>query len=36
MDRKKRDKMKNSLKKAQEVIYGRDFKRANRAGGYKE
>lgn len=33
MDKKKLQKMKNPLKKAQEVIYGRDFKRANRAGG---
>lgn len=34
MDKKKREQMKNPLNKAQEVNYGRDFRRANRAGGY--
>lgn len=36
MDKKKRDKRKKELNKAQEVIYGREFKRAMRAGGFIE
>jgi hypothetical protein len=31
---KKREKSKNKLNKTQEVLYSKEFKRANRAGGY--
>ena len=36
MEKKKRDKMKNTLSSAQEVNYQREFKMADRAGGYTE
>ncbi|MBD3108737.1 YfhE family protein [Bacillus sp. AGMB 02131] len=35
MDKKKREKMRSTMKKAQEVVYNREFKSANRAGGFK-
>lgn len=33
-DKRKREKTRNSLSGAQEVTYSREFKRADRAGGY--
>lgn len=36
MDKKKRDKTKNTLSSTQEVLYQREFKRADRAAGYKQ
>ena len=36
MDKKKKNKRKRTLKRAQEVLYGRDFKRADHAGGFHE
>ncbi|MBA2872619.1 hypothetical protein HNQ85_002930 [Anoxybacillus calidus] len=33
-DKKKRDKIKSTLSRAQEVTYARDFKLADQAGGY--
>ncbi|OOE00022.1 hypothetical protein BO219_13885 [Anoxybacillus kestanbolensis] len=33
-DKKKRDKTKSTLSRAQEVTYARDFKRADQAGGF--
>ncbi|MGM0877006.1 MAG: YfhE family protein [Bacillota bacterium] len=33
-DKKKRDKIKNTLSSSQEVTYSREFKSADRAGGY--
>lgn len=35
MDKKKRDQMKNNLTATQEVRYNREFKMADRAGGFK-
>lgn len=35
MDKKKREKMRSTMKKAQEVTYGREFRSANRAAGFK-
>ncbi|WP_072581058.1 YfhE family protein [Bacillus weihaiensis] len=34
VDRKKRDKSKSTLSSMQEVTYSREFKHADRAGGY--
>lgn len=34
MDKKKRDKVKNKLRSTQEVLYSKEFKRADRAGGF--
>lgn len=34
MEKKKREQMKNPLTKTQEVLYGKEFRRANRAGGF--
>lgn len=34
MDKKKRENMKKSLTTTQEVMYQREFKRADRAGGF--
>jgi hypothetical protein len=34
MKNKKREQVKSKLTKTQEVLYQREFKRANRAGGY--
>ncbi|WP_373887797.1 YfhE family protein [Mesobacillus jeotgali] len=34
MDKKKRDTTKNTLSSMQEVTYSREFKKADRAGGY--
>lgn len=36
MDSKKRDKMKNSLNTTQSVLYDREFRKADRAGGFTE
>jgi YfhE-like protein len=36
MDKKKREKMKSTLSSAQEVTYTREFKMADRAGGFTE
>ena len=36
MDKKKKNKRKRTLKRAQEILYGRDFKLADRAGGFLE
>ncbi|ANB56556.1 yfhE-like family protein [Anoxybacillus sp. B7M1] len=33
-EKRKREKTKNTLSSAQEVIYSREFKLADRAGGY--
>ncbi|WP_456272056.1 YfhE family protein [Bacillus sp. AK031] len=35
-DKKKRDKTKSVLSSMQEVTYSREFKRADRAGGYTQ
>lgn len=35
MDKKKREKMRSTMKKAQEVVYSKEFKSANRAVGFK-
>ncbi|WP_020061191.1 YfhE family protein [Bacillus sp. 123MFChir2] len=35
MDKKRREKMKSKLSSTQEVLYQREFKRADRAAGYK-
>ncbi|HDR6312215.1 TPA: YfhE family protein [Bacillus cereus] len=34
MDKKKRDKAKNTLSSTQEVLYQREFRKADRAAGY--
>lgn len=34
MDKKKRDKAKNTLSSTQEVLYQREFQKADRAAGY--
>ena len=34
-NKKKKTDEKTKLNKAQEILYGRDFKRADRAGGFK-
>lgn len=34
LDKKKKDKMKNKLTTTQEVLYGREFRMADRAGGF--
>ena len=34
MDKKKRDNMKSTLSSTQQVMYQREFKRADRAGGF--
>lgn len=34
MEKRKRDKMRNTLSSAQEVNYQREFKMADQAGGY--
>ncbi|MEH6941904.1 YfhE family protein [Bacillus sp. JJ722] len=34
MDKKKKEKMKNKLTTTQEVLYGREFRMADRAGGF--
>ncbi|CAM4337346.1 YfhE family protein [Bacillus manliponensis] len=36
MDKKQRDKMRNKLSSTQEVLYQREFKKADRAAGYKQ
>lgn len=36
MDKKKRDKVRNKLSSTQEVLYQREFKRADRAAGYRQ
>ncbi|EIJ82074.1 hypothetical protein PB1_04020 [Bacillus methanolicus PB1] len=36
MEKKKREKMKSTLSSAQEVTYKREFKMADRAGGFTE
>jgi hypothetical protein len=33
-EKKKQDKTKSTLSSAQEIMYARDFKRADRAGGF--
>ena len=35
MDKKKREKMRSTMKKAQEVVYAKEFKSANRAAGFR-
>ncbi|AIK39038.1 YfhE family protein [Bacillus pseudomycoides] len=35
MDRKKREKARNTLNSTQEVLYQREFRRADRAAGYR-
>ncbi|MGR6002455.1 YfhE family protein [Bacillus cereus] len=35
MDKKKRDKAKNTLSSTQEVLYQREFQKADRARGYR-
>jgi hypothetical protein len=35
MDKKKREKSRNKLSATQEVLYSREFKKADRAAGYK-
>lgn len=35
MDNKKRDKAKNALSSTQEVLYQREFRKADRAAGYR-
>jgi len=35
MDKKKREKMRSTMKKAQEVVYAKEFKSANRAAGLR-
>ncbi|MGR5995543.1 YfhE family protein [Bacillus cereus] len=35
MDKKKRDKAKNTLSSTQEVLYQREFQKADRATGYR-
>ncbi|MBO9130973.1 YfhE family protein [Bacillus sp. 165] len=35
MDKKKREKSRSTLSSTQEVLYGREFKKADRAAGYK-
>lgn len=35
MDKKKRDKAKNTLSSTQEVLYQREFRKADRAAGYQ-
>ncbi|WP_416829033.1 YfhE family protein [Ectobacillus polymachus] len=35
MDKKKREKMRNKLSATQEVLYQREFKRADRVAGFK-
>ncbi|MCH4570483.1 YfhE family protein [Bacillus sp. ES1-5] len=35
MDKKKRDKTKNTLSSTQEVLYQRVFRKADRAAGYR-
>ncbi|MGG2067301.1 MULTISPECIES: YfhE family protein [unclassified Bacillus (in: firmicutes)] len=35
MDKKRREKSRNTLSSTQEVLYQREFKRADRAAGYK-
>ncbi|HHT7224506.1 TPA: YfhE family protein [Bacillus cereus] len=35
MDKKKRDKAKNTLSSTQEVLYQREFQKADRAVGYR-
>ncbi|EMA6345094.1 YfhE family protein [Bacillus cytotoxicus] len=35
MDKKKREKARNTLSSTQEVLYQREFKRADRAAGYR-
>lgn len=35
MDKKKREKMRSTMKKAQEVVYAREFKSASRAAGFR-
>ncbi|WP_081707784.1 YfhE family protein [Bacillus massiliigorillae] len=34
MDKKKKEKMKNKLTTTQEVLYGREFRMADRAAGF--
>lgn len=34
MEKKKRERKKRFLTSAQEIIYGREFKKADRAGGF--
>lgn len=36
MDKNRKNKRKRYLKRAQEISYMRDFKRADRAGGFHE
>jgi hypothetical protein len=36
VDKAKKNKKKRSLKRAQEIMYGRDFQRADRVSGFKE
>ncbi|MDM5237524.1 YfhE family protein [Bacillus cereus] len=35
MDKKKRDKARNTLSSTQEVLYQREFRKADRAAGYR-
>ena len=35
MDKKKRDKAKNTLSSTQEVLYQQEFRKADRAAGYR-
>ncbi|MEH7457163.1 YfhE family protein [Bacillus pseudomycoides] len=35
MDKKKREKLRNTLSGTQEVLYQREFKKADRAAGYR-
>ncbi|EHL66878.1 hypothetical protein HMPREF1014_05119 [Bacillus sp. 7_6_55CFAA_CT2] len=35
MDKKKRDKAKNTLSSTQEVLYQHEFQKADRAAGYR-
>ncbi|ABS20789.1 YfhE family protein [Bacillus cytotoxicus] len=35
MDKKKREKARNTLSSTQEVLYQREFKRADRVAGYR-
>ncbi|MDQ0220864.1 YfhE family protein [Peribacillus cavernae] len=36
MDQKRKEKMKNTLSSTQAVLYAREFKNADRAGGFTE
>jgi hypothetical protein len=36
VDKKKKDKIKNKLRSTQEVLYSKEFRRADQAGGYEK